>query len=145
MLTRVCWTHCGMNDILLWCHMASGILMAVYTIKNLNLIISDSGIGFMSNWQTCMVSETAMNIHKKYMYLDGHLLYIVTKTWVNIGSGNGLVPSPTNVDWSSVRSSDIHLRPNFTRETSNLSHLSLKLAWKLLIQDFNQVSQGPMS
>ena len=36
--------------------------------------------------------------------------------WVNIGSGNGLVPSGTkplperNVDWSSVKSSDIHIR-----------------------------------
>ena len=31
---------------------------------------------------------------------------MVTEIWVNIGSGNGLLP----VDLSSVRSSDIHLR-----------------------------------
>ena len=40
----------------------------------------------------------------------------MTEIWVNIGSGNGLVPDgikplpETNVDWSSVDSSDIHIR-----------------------------------
>ena len=41
---------------------------------------------------------------------------MATKIWVNIGSGNGLLPDGTkpftwtNVDWSSVKSSDIHIR-----------------------------------
>ena len=47
---------------------------------------------------------------------------MATEIWVNIGSGNGLSPDGTkplpepNVDWSSVKSSDIHPRaiPGFT-------------------------------
>ena len=41
---------------------------------------------------------------------------MATEIWVNIGSGNGLLPvrqqaiTWTNVDWSSVKSSDIHIR-----------------------------------
>ena len=37
---------------------------------------------------------------------------MATEIWVNIGSGNGLLPDGTwtNVDWSSVKSSDIHIR-----------------------------------
>ena len=40
---------------------------------------------------------------------------MATEIWVNIGSGNGLLPDgtkplPEPVDWSSVKSSDIHIR-----------------------------------
>ena len=41
---------------------------------------------------------------------------MMTENWVNIGLGNGLLPwrhqaiTWTNVDWSSVKSSDIHIR-----------------------------------
>ena len=39
---------------------------------------------------------------------------MATEIWVNIRSGNGLLPDGTitwtNVDWSSVKSSDIHIK-----------------------------------
>ena len=35
---------------------------------------------------------------------------MVTEIWVNIGLGYGLLPDDTNVDWSSVKSSDIQIR-----------------------------------
>ena len=35
---------------------------------------------------------------------------MVTEIWVNTGSGNGSAITWTNVDWSSVKSSDIHIR-----------------------------------
>ena len=59
--------------------------------------------------------------------------------WVNIGSGNGLVPGGTKplpepmlTDWSSVRFSDIYVSMGyFTTDTSASLGLSLKLTWKL--------------
>ena len=37
---------------------------------------------------------------------------MTTEIWVNIGSGNGLLPDDTKPlpDWSSVKASDIHIR-----------------------------------
>ena len=59
---------------------------------------------------------------------------MATEIWVNIGSGNGLVPSGnkplhwTNVDLSSVRSSDIHLSAS-SREISQPS--ITEIIWKI--------------
>ena len=55
-------------------------------------------------------------------------------TEINIGSGNGLLPDGTtwtNVDWSSVKSSDIHIRtisqempqPSITKIRLNIAYL----------------------
>ena len=42
--------------------------------------------------------------------------------YVNIGSGNGLLPDDTNVDLSSLKSSDVHLAEgNFAWDIS-ISH-----------------------
>ena len=68
--------------------------------------------------------------------------------WVNTSSGDGWLPEDTqaitwtNVDSSLVSSIDIHLR-SVSQEIH--SHGSLQLAWKLLIWNFIQISQGPMS
>ena len=50
---------------------------------------------------------------------------MATEIWVNIGSGNGLLHQAitwTNVDLSSVMSSDIHLKGKFARDTSAINH-----------------------
>ena len=71
---------------------------------------------------------------------------MATEIWVNIGSGNGLLPEGrhqvitwTNVDWSSVNSCDIHIRAISQEIIRCLNHQSLKSLWKLhingLVQD----------
>ena len=70
---------------------------------------------------------------------------MTTEIWVNIGSGTGLLPDGTNpssepmlISHQHIRSSDIYLR-------AISRHQSLKLAWKLLIQNFTGIFQRPMS
>ena len=73
---------------------------------------------------------------------------MATDIWVNIGSGNGLMidgtkplPEPTLIyhQWGPV-SITWELFHKWYR-----SHQSQRLAWKLLIQNCIQISQGPMS
>ena len=60
--------------------------------------------------------------------------------WVIIGSVNGLMPDGTNVDWSSVRSGDIHLRAiSQVIDQPSVTEISLKITHFILIP------QGPMS
>ena len=56
---------------------------------------------------------------------------MATEIWVNIGSGNGLVPiNWTNVDLSSVRSSDIHLRASSQEiPQPSITEISLKITY----------------
>ena len=59
--------------------------------------------------------------------------HMATKIWVNIGSGNGLLPDGTwtNVDSSSVKSIDIHMgaisqeipQPSITKISLNITYL----------------------
>ena len=73
---------------------------------------------------------------------------MVQQIWVNIGSGNDFFPDDTkiislnNVDLSSV-SSVTSMSGKLLKRY--LNHQSLELAWKLLIQAFIKISQGPMS
>ena len=71
-------------------------------------------------------------------------------TWicVNIGSSNGLVPDgtkplPEPMLTYHQQGPVAFIWVQFYKRC--LSHQSLKLAWKLLIQIFVQISQGPMS
>ena len=60
---------------------------------------------------------------------------MATEIWVNIGSANGLLPDGnqaitwTNVDWSSAKSSDIHIRA-ISQEMPQPS-ITKKSVWKL--------------
>ena len=53
---------------------------------------------------------------------------MATLIWVDIGSGNGLLPDGTkainwtNVDLSSGPSSNNHIEDNFARDTSAINH-----------------------
>ena len=61
---------------------------------------------------------------------------MATKIWVNIGSGNGLLPDGTkplpepNVDLSSVKSSGIHLRAILQEiPQPSVTEISLKITY----------------
>ena len=69
---------------------------------------------------------------------------MATEIWVNIGSGNGLLPDGTKSLPEPMliyhQSIGIHLS-TILQEI----HQSLKLAAKLLSENFFEISQGPMS
>ena len=72
---------------------------------------------------------------------------MATEIWVNIGSGNGLLPDgakplPDHVDWSSRKSSDIHIRA-ISQEIPLPAITKIRL--KIICLNFIQISQGPMS
>ena len=53
---------------------------------------------------------------------------MATEIWVNIGSGNGLVP--TNLGWSSVKSNDIHIRAiSHTMLQPSITKIRLKITY----------------
>ena len=73
---------------------------------------------------------------------------MATEIWVNIGSGNGLLPDGTKPlpepmltdhQWSPVT----FIPGQFHKRC--LNHQSFKSVWKLHIWNFIQISQGPMS
>ena len=67
---------------------------------------------------------------------------MATETWVNTGSGNGLLPDGTNVDWSSVKYNDIHIRA-ISQEMPQSSITKINL--KIIYLKFHSNFQGPMS
>ena len=72
---------------------------------------------------------------------------MATEIWVNIGSGNGLLPDNTidqaitltNIEWSSVKSSDIHIRV-ISQEMPQPSATEFRL--KILYLEFNSNFPG---
>ena len=73
---------------------------------------------------------------------------MVTKIWVNIGSGNGLLPDGTKPLPEPMLSYQKFGPVTFTWGQFHkryLSHWPLKSAWKLLIWNLLWISQGPMS
>ena len=73
---------------------------------------------------------------------------MATEIWVNIGSGNGLLPDGTKPlpepmltdrQWSP----GTFILGQFHKRC--LNHQSLKSVWKLPTQNFIQISLGPMS
>ena len=68
----------------------------------------------------------------EYLEIDGsnlHLFVAVTKNWVNIGPGNGLLPDGTNFDLSSGKSKDNHLRAiSQAIPQPSITKISLKIA-----------------
>ena len=73
---------------------------------------------------------------------------MVTKIWVNIGSGSGLLPDgtkplPEPMLTDHQQSPVTLILGQFHKRC--LNHQSLKCVWKLHVQNFIQVSQGPMS
>ena len=64
---------------------------------------------------------------------------MATEIFVNIDSGNGLVPSGINIDWSSVKSSDIHIRViSQEMPQPSITKIHLKIAY----QKFHSNSPG---
>ena len=73
---------------------------------------------------------------------------MATEIWVNIGSGNGFLPDGTkllpDIDWSSVKFSDIHIRaisqempqPSVSKIHLKITHLKSKGANELTYQNF---------
>ena len=86
-----------------------------------------------------MSTEIWVNIGPGNGLLPDGTKPLVPEPMLNIGSGNGLVPSGNKpVDWSSVKSSDIHIG---TISQSSITKICLKIT-KL---KFYQISQGPVS
>ena len=73
---------------------------------------------------------------------------MATKIWVNIGSGNGLLPDgtkplPEPMLTNPQRSQVSFILGQFHKRC--LNHQSLKSVWKLHVWNFIQISQGPIS
>ena len=73
---------------------------------------------------------------------------MTTWIWINVGSGNGLLPDGNNPLPEPLLTYR-HNAMTFTRWVFHnkryLSHQSLKLAWKLLIWNATLISQGPIN
>ena len=68
-----------------------------------------------------------------------------TKIWVDIGSGNGLLPDGTKPLPEPMLTYHMYGPMTFIWGQIYLSHWPLKSAWKLLIWNLLWISQGPMS
>ena len=89
-----------------------------------------------------------LHIRSSYQLIQVWWHHMATRSWVNIGSGNGLFPDGTKPlpepmltdhQWSPVT----FIVGQFCRRC--LNHHSIKSVWKLHIYNFIQISQGPMS
>ena len=88
-----------------------------------------------------------------YLFVSSYLFvalwrHMATEIWVNIGSGNGVLPDGTkplpepmltDLQWSPVT----FILGQFHKWC--LNHQSLKSVWKLHIENVIQISQGPKS
>ena len=63
-------------------------------------------------WTFLLIKPVCFRNETKHYYIcSTHFGLVITQIWVNIGSGNTVLSDGSNVDKSSVKSSDINLMP----------------------------------